>query len=76
MRTVANLKFDEKVEINDNYTSNPSHRRILEVSSIPGEETELITGSVFDNPMVFFVERNISCDFGRNKLSKIMVLTG
>ncbi len=55
MKTAAELKSGEKVRISDIDTSNPSHRRILEIGFTPGEEIELITKSVFDDPMAFSV---------------------
>jgi len=53
MRTAANIKFGEKVIINDINTSNPSHQRIIEIGFTPGQEIELVNISAFDDPMAF-----------------------
>jgi ferrous iron transport protein A len=55
MRTAANLKFGEKVTINDIDISNPSHQRILEIGFTPGQEIELVNISAFDDPIAFSV---------------------
>ncbi len=55
MRTAANIKFGEKVIINDIDTSNPSHQRIIEIGFTPGQEIQLMSISAFDDPMAFSV---------------------
>jgi ferrous iron transport protein A len=55
MKTAANLKFGEKVTINDIDTSNPSHKRIIEIGFTPGQEIELVNISAFDDPIAFSV---------------------
>jgi ferrous iron transport protein A len=55
MKTAAELKFGEKVVIDDVDTSHPSSRRILEVGFTPGQEIELINTSAFNDPMAFSV---------------------
>jgi Fe2+ transport system protein FeoA len=55
MRTAANIKFGEKVIINDIDTSNPSHQRIIEIGFTPGQEIQLVNISAFDDPMAFTV---------------------
>ena len=55
MRTAANIKFGEKVIINDIDTSNPSHQRIIEIGFTPGQEIELVNTSAFDDPMAFSI---------------------
>lgn len=55
MRTAANIKFGEKVIINDIDTSNPSHQRIIEIGFTPGQEIQLVNISTFDDPMAFSV---------------------
>jgi ferrous iron transport protein A len=55
MRTAANIKFGEKVIINDIDTSNPSHQRIIEIGFTPGQEIQLVNISAFDDPMAFSV---------------------
>ncbi len=47
MKTAADLKFGEKVTINEIDISNPSHQRILEIGFTPGQEIEMINKSVF-----------------------------
>ena len=55
MRTAANIKFGEKVIIDDIDTSNPSHQRIIEIGFTPGQEIQLVNISAFDDPMAFSV---------------------
>jgi ferrous iron transport protein A len=55
MKTAANLKFGEKVIIDDIDTSNPSHQRILEIGFTPGQEIELVGMTAFDDPVAFSV---------------------
>jgi len=59
MRTAANIKFGEKVIINDIDTSNPSHQRILEIGFTPGQEIQLVNISAFDDPMAFSVRGSL-----------------
>lgn len=53
MKTAANLKFGEKVTINDIDTSHPSHQRIIEIGFTPGQEIEIICETVFNDPIAF-----------------------
>ncbi|MFC2103434.1 ferrous iron transport protein A [Bacteroidota bacterium] len=55
MRTAANLKFGEKVVINDIDTSNPSHQRIIDIGFTPGQEIELVSLTAFNDPIAFSV---------------------
>jgi Fe2+ transport system protein FeoA len=55
MRTAANLKFGEKVIIDDIDTSNPSHQRIIEIGFTPGQEIELVSLTPFNDPIAFSV---------------------
>ncbi len=55
MKTAADLKYGEKVKISSIDTSNPSHQRILEIGFTPGQEIEIISKSVFDDPIAFSV---------------------
>ncbi len=55
MKTAAEMKFGEKVRINDIDSSHPSSRRILEIGFTPGQEIELITASSFNDPLAFSV---------------------
>jgi len=55
MKTAAELKFGEKVTIDDIDTGHPSSRRILEIGFTPGQVIELINISAFNDPMAFSV---------------------
>lgn len=55
MRTAAELKFGEKVIIDDLDQTNPCFRRLLEVGFTPGQEIQLINTSAFNDPMAFAV---------------------
>ena len=55
MKTASDLKFGEKVTINDIDTSNPSHQRILEIGFTPGQEIELISKSAFNDPIALSI---------------------
>ncbi|TDJ54934.1 MAG: ferrous iron transport protein A [Ignavibacteria bacterium] len=59
MRTAANIKFGEKVIINDIDTSNPSHQRIIEIGFTPGQEIQLVNISAFDDPMAFSIRGSL-----------------
>ena len=55
MKTAAELKYGEKVKINDIDTSNPSHQRIIEFGFTPGQEIELVSKAAFDDPLAFSI---------------------
>ncbi len=55
MKTAAQLKYGEKVKINGVDAAHPSSRRILEIGFTPGQEIELISKSVFDDPLAFSI---------------------
>ena len=55
MKTAANLKFGEKVKINEIDISNPSHQRILEIGFTPGQEIELMNVSAFNDPIALSI---------------------
>jgi Fe2+ transport system protein FeoA len=55
MRTASDLKFGEKVTINEIDISNPSHQRILEIGFTPGQEIELMSKSAFNDPIALSV---------------------
>ncbi|HZW40630.1 MAG TPA: FeoA family protein [Ignavibacteriaceae bacterium] len=59
MRTAADLKYGEKVTINDIDITHPSSVRILEVGFTPGQEIELITMSAFNDPLAFAVRGSL-----------------
>jgi len=51
MRTAAELITGEKAIIKDIDNSHPSSHRILEIGFTPGQEIELISKSVFNDPI-------------------------
>ena len=53
MKTAADLKYGEKVKISSIDTSNPSHQRILEIGFTPGQEIEIISKAIFNDPIAF-----------------------
>ena len=55
MKTASDLKYGEKVKINNINSSHPSSRRILEIGFTPGEEIELINKSLFNDPLAFAI---------------------
>lgn len=55
MKTASELRFGEKVTIDDLDQSNPSFRRLLEVGFTPGQEIQLMCTSLFNDPMAFAV---------------------
>jgi ferrous iron transport protein A len=55
MKTAADLKYGEKVTIDDIDSTHPSSRRILEIGFTPGQEIELINKSIFNDPLAFSV---------------------
>ncbi len=55
MKTAADLKYGEKVKISSIDISNPSHQRILEIGFTPGQEIEIMSKTVFDDPIAFSV---------------------
>lgn len=59
MRTAADLKFGETGVISGIDGSHPSSIRILEVGFTPGQEIELISKAVFNDPLAFSVRGTI-----------------
>jgi len=55
MKSAADLKKGEKGTIMLIDETHPSARRILEVGFTPGQEIELITKSLFSDPIAFAV---------------------
>ena len=55
MKSASQLKFGEKVIIKKIDSSHPSSRRILEIGFTPGQEIELITSSIFNDPLAFSI---------------------
>lgn len=55
MKSASQLKFGEKVIIKNVDSSHPSSRRILEIGFTPGQEIELISSSLFNDPLAFSI---------------------
>lgn len=51
MRTAADLKKGEKAVIKDIDNSHPSSHRIMEIGFTPGQEIELVSKSIFNDPI-------------------------
>lgn len=73
MRTAADLKFGEIGIISGIDGSHPSSRRILEVGFTPGQEIELISKAVFNDPLAFSVRGTIIA-VRKNEASCIQLL--
>lgn len=72
MKTAANLRFGEKVIINDIDQSNPSFRRLLEIGFTPGQEIQLMNTAAFSDPMAFAV-RGTLIAIRKNEADSIIV---
>ena len=59
MKTAAQLHYGEKVKINEIDSKHPSSRRIIEVGFTPGQEIELVSKSVFNDPLAFSVRGTV-----------------
>ena len=55
MRSAAELQYGEKGMIDFIDESHPSARRILEVGFTPGQEIQLISKSIFSDPMAYSI---------------------
>jgi len=53
MRTASELNIGERAVIGDVDNSHPSFRRLLEIGFTPGQEIELISASIFNDPLAF-----------------------
>jgi Fe2+ transport system protein FeoA len=53
MKTAADMVHGEKGIILDIDHLHPSSRRILEIGFTPGQEIELISKSIFNDPLAF-----------------------
>ena len=53
MKTAAELTFGELAIIDEVDNSHPSFRRILEIGFTPGQEIELLSKSIFNDPLAF-----------------------
>jgi ferrous iron transport protein A len=59
MKTAAELEFGEIGIINEIDESHPSSRRVLEYGFTPGQEIELVTKSLFNDPLAFAVRGSL-----------------
>jgi ferrous iron transport protein A len=59
MRKASEIKYGEKVTINEIDYSHPSSQRILEIGFTPGQEIELINKSIFNDPLAFSVRGSL-----------------
>ncbi|MEE9431069.1 MAG: FeoA family protein [Melioribacteraceae bacterium] len=53
MKTAAELSFGEIGIIDEIDNSHPSFRRILEIGFTPGQQIELLSKSIFNDPLAF-----------------------
>jgi len=53
MKTAAELTFGELATIDEVDNSHPSFRRILEIGFTPGQQIELLSKSIFNDPLAF-----------------------
>jgi ferrous iron transport protein A len=53
MKNASELKIGDRAIIIDIDNSHPSFRRILEIGFTPGQEIELISSSIFNDPLAF-----------------------
>lgn len=59
MKTAADLTVGEKAIIKDVDNSHPSSHRILEIGFTPGQEIEMLSKSVFNDPVAFAIRGTI-----------------
>lgn len=59
MRTASQLKYGEKVQINDIDGNHPSSRRIIEIGFTPGQVIELVNKSIFNDPLAFSIRGTV-----------------
>ena len=53
MKTAAELAFGELATIEEVDKTHPSFRRILEIGFTPGQQIELLSKSIFNDPLAF-----------------------
>ena len=73
MKTAADLAFGEKAIIDQIDFNHPSFRRIVEIGFTPGQEIELLSKSVFNDPLAFAL-RGTMIAIRRNEAESILVL--
>jgi ferrous iron transport protein A len=59
MKSASDLTFNEKGIISQIDCTHPSARRILEIGFTPGQEIELISKSVFNDPIAFAIRGTV-----------------
>lgn len=59
MRTAADLKIGETAIIKDVDNSHYSSHRILEIGFTPGQEIELVSKSVFNDPIALTIRGTV-----------------
>lgn len=72
MKTAVDLKLGEKAIIKDIDNSHFSSRRILEIGFTPGQEIELVSKSVFNDPIALSIRGTIIA-IRRNEASCIII---
>lgn len=59
MKTAKDLKPGEKAIIKDIDNDHPSSRRIMELGFTPGQEIELVSKSLFNDPIALSIRGTI-----------------
>lgn len=73
MKTAADLIFGEKATIEGINSNHPSFRRILEIGFTPGQQIELLSKSIFNDPLAFSL-RGTTIAIRRNEAKSIIVI--
>ena len=73
MKTAADLNFGEKAIIDNIDFDHPSFRRIVEIGFTPGQEIELLSKSIFNDPLAFSL-RGTMIAIRKNEAQSIRVL--
>jgi len=59
MKTAADLKLGEKAIIKEIDVNHPSSQRLIEYGFTPGQDIELITQSLFNDPIALSVRGSL-----------------
>lgn len=59
MRTASDMKIGEKAIIKDIDNSHYSSHRILEIGFTPGQEIQLVSSSLFNDPIALSIRGSI-----------------
>jgi ferrous iron transport protein A len=59
MRTATDLNIGEKAIIKDIDNSHSSSHRILEIGFTPGQEIELVSKSIFNDPIALTIRGSV-----------------